>query len=226
LKPPRQLRSGPGIASLAALALVAIALTFLGWLRLRWLLWLLVMIPLIRYLERRNRYRESVRNVRSSRFPLTIHRLLITSAECARFPDEVARDGTVRQLELELTDTWWFTPLWGGACLLLFVALDPLSNALSAAIPLMPAFVAYMIVLAAWFFGFMGTVWVIYRGYARHRLREVLVALGVPICLHCGYDLRGQTVPRCPECGREFDPGLLKQRREGEGRVPVDGGAR
>lgn len=24
-------------------------------------------------------------------------------------------------------------------------------------------------------------------------------------CRQCGYDLQGQTVPRCPECGREFD---------------------
>jgi uncharacterized protein (DUF983 family) len=24
-------------------------------------------------------------------------------------------------------------------------------------------------------------------------------------CKQCGYDLRGQVVPRCPECGREFD---------------------
>jgi hypothetical protein len=28
-------------------------------------------------------------------------------------------------------------------------------------------------------------------------------------CVHCGYDLRGQTDPRCPECGRSFDPTLL-----------------
>ncbi|MBU0717492.1 MAG: hypothetical protein KJ749_04520 [Planctomycetes bacterium] len=26
-------------------------------------------------------------------------------------------------------------------------------------------------------------------------------------CKTCGYDLQGQVVPRCPECGRELDPG-------------------
>ncbi len=26
------------------------------------------------------------------------------------------------------------------------------------------------------------------------------------ICIECGYDLRGQVVPRCPECGTAFDP--------------------
>ena len=28
-------------------------------------------------------------------------------------------------------------------------------------------------------------------------------------CVKCGYDLRGQTEPCCPECGNPFDPGLL-----------------
>lgn len=40
-------------------------------------------------------------------------------------------------------------------------------------------------------------------------LREQLVARGVPICLACGYDLRGQTIPRCSECGTECSPSLL-----------------
>jgi len=32
-------------------------------------------------------------------------------------------------------------------------------------------------------------------------LREELVRRKVPICVICGYDLRGQTTSRCPECG-------------------------
>jgi hypothetical protein len=49
-----------------------------------------------------------------------------------------------------------------------------------------------------------------YRRSARRHLRKELVALKIPICLKCGYDLRGQTEPRCPECGTSFDPALLK----------------
>ena len=30
-------------------------------------------------------------------------------------------------------------------------------------------------------------------------------------CLNCGYDLRGQVEPRCPECGTEFDPESILQ---------------
>jgi hypothetical protein len=43
----------------------------------------------------------------------------------------------------------------------------------------------------------------------RHHLREELVTRGVVICLDCGYDLRGQIEPRCPECGKPFDKRLL-----------------
>jgi len=31
---------------------------------------------------------------------------------------------------------------------------------------------------------------------------------GVGYCQRCGYDLRGLPVPRCPECGSPFEPGI------------------
>lgn len=49
----------------------------------------------------------------------------------------------------------------------------------------------------------------IYRRQIRRSLREQLCDIGVPICVPCGYDLRGLDEPRCPECGRPFDPNLL-----------------
>jgi len=51
------------------------------------------------------------------------------------------------------------------------------------------------------------------RGIERH-LRTRLLAAGVPVCMHCGYDLRGQTQARCPECGRAFDPHLLHHEQD------------
>ena len=47
------------------------------------------------------------------------------------------------------------------------------------------------------------------RANLRASLRRQLVEQGVPICLRCGYDLRGQLEPRCPECGTPCDPSLL-----------------
>lgn len=46
--------------------------------------------------------------------------------------------------------------------------------------------------------------WFWRRRFTRY-LRQQLVARGIPICLKCGYDLRGQTEPRCPECGTAFE---------------------
>ena len=32
-------------------------------------------------------------------------------------------------------------------------------------------------------------------------LRQCLIDHGIAVCIKCGYDLRGQEEPRCPECG-------------------------
>ena len=48
------------------------------------------------------------------------------------------------------------------------------------------------------------------RKRIRRQMRQRLQEIHIPICLECGYDLRGQEQARCPECGREFDPGLLR----------------
>ncbi len=44
------------------------------------------------------------------------------------------------------------------------------------------------------------------RDEIQRDLRGQLLDIGVPICLECGYDLRGQVEPRCPECGQPFEP--------------------
>lgn len=46
--------------------------------------------------------------------------------------------------------------------------------------------------------------WVTRRAVRRF-LRVQLVNKGISICLTCGYQLRGQVEPRCPECGTGFD---------------------
>lgn len=56
--------------------------------------------------------------------------------------------------------------------------------------------------------------WIRFRRSRRY-LREQLQVRGVPICIACGYDLRGLTEPRCPECGTAFDPRLLTKSDEG-----------
>jgi hypothetical protein len=54
----------------------------------------------------------------------------------------------------------------------------------------------------------------VFRVPVQRSLREQLVERGVPLCLTCGYDLRGQIDPRCPECGTPCEPSILKTTRE------------
>jgi len=49
----------------------------------------------------------------------------------------------------------------------------------------------------------------VFRAPLRRHLREELLKQNIPVCLKCGYDLRGQTEPRCPECGEAFNSKLL-----------------
>ena len=49
----------------------------------------------------------------------------------------------------------------------------------------------------------------VFRKPLRKQMRLELAAMGIPVCIACGYDLRGQREPRCPECGRPFDAKLI-----------------
>jgi hypothetical protein len=196
-----------------ALIVVAVCLGLCGWISLPWVSWLLIVAPFVVYTNHRRRNRElraGTFYAWSSRHTI-LHRLIGTSPECMRFPDVATRDQAIRRIALDIRNTWWHTPLGLAACLVLLESLEPLSSVISRAIPIVPWAAAYVLLLVLWVAGFSGIVWVIFRADARHRLREGLVALGVPICLHCGYDLRGQIEPRCPECGRTFDPALLNR---------------
>ena len=51
-----------------------------------------------------------------------------------------------------------------------------------------------------------------YRRWMRVFLRHYLNEHGIPVCRNCGYDLRGQVDPRCPECGA--DSGLTNAAKE------------
>ncbi|MBU0641038.1 MAG: hypothetical protein KKB50_19415 [Planctomycetes bacterium] len=47
-------------------------------------------------------------------------------------------------------------------------------------------------------------LWV-FRRRVRKELHNRLLARGIRTCANCGYLLRGQSEPRCPECGTPYD---------------------
>jgi hypothetical protein len=46
----------------------------------------------------------------------------------------------------------------------------------------------------------------LFRRDIRRRVRQGLNERGIHVCMACAYRLEGLTVPRCPECGRAFNP--------------------
>lgn len=68
----------------------------------------------------------------------------------------------------------------------------------------------------------------LHRWGARGDLRRQLLKVGVPVCLGCGYSLRGLGAdsPRCPECGRLVDERVRELLRAEKGSITsADGGA-
>jgi hypothetical protein len=69
-----------------------------------------------------------------------------------------------------------------------------------------------IIQFAVTFAGFFLALRWLHRWGARDDLRKKLLSLGIPVCMGCGYSLRGLTRSheRCPECGREIEEGVRK----------------
>ena len=136
------------------------------------------------------------------------HRLASRYDELRRFPSVAEADAVVTEWQSRqmLIPGFWlalaaFALVVAGVSFVVLKKVKPwlqLSERafqVLYAMAVVPIFGAFMVI---------GTRWIYRRRFKRY-LRERLEAMGVPICIKCGYDLRGQEEPRCPECGTGFE---------------------
>lgn len=69
-----------------------------------------------------------------------------------------------------------------------------------------PRFVRPVIVIAGTIAVYYGLLRLLHTWGTARDLRKLLIKEGIPVCLKCGYDLRGlgPAAGSCPECGRKI----------------------
>lgn len=126
--------------------------------------------------------------------------------ELAHFPDENARAKALAEIGAEAGT---FRGLAGGMAVLggVLIGLLLLFRQVIRPVLTLPPLVEELLQ-----YGAMAGAGILLLRYLHRRgfagaLREKLVQAGVPVCLQCGYSLRGATAAamRCPECGAELD---------------------
>ncbi|MDM8006961.1 MAG: hypothetical protein QUV05_12555 [Phycisphaerae bacterium] len=130
--------------------------------------------------------------------------------ELALFDDEAERKAVLKRLWRQLLrrKQYRLSLLAISVCSVFVLAFaSPLARHL---FPVVPHLLMTTLIGAAAGGCFGLAIQLCWRKPCQRYLREQLAAKGVPICIECGYDLRGQVDPRCPECGTAFDPKLIK----------------
>jgi len=128
--------------------------------------------------------------------------------ELKLFEADEDRRVALRIVRRRLVRSWqfWFYVILGNVLAVLFCAWSA-------------GFLRQMLALPMWAYGtivgvamsacFAGVFNYLFRKPVQRHLRNELVARRIPICIKCGYDLRGQVEPRCPECATACDAKLL-----------------
>jgi polyferredoxin len=125
--------------------------------------------------------------------------------ELARFEDEKQRKDAHKKAYKTLHRCWYY---WV-ALIVLIIVLQLGAELLAYVIaPYAPSFMSRKLIGIigrgmSYSFAGLGAIWLV-RSTITRSLRTQLNEAGLPTCMKCGYDLRGQVERRCPECGNPF----------------------
>jgi len=125
-------------------------------------------------------------------------------SELGMFPDDAARTRSVRRVAGQVLRTGEFWLAMTVAAIVLLAASSAVARLVSSAGELDLPTARFACLLLA-----MAGGAVVGNGWVRRRvpvmLRAELVRCGVPVCVGCGYSLRGACGGACAECGRPLD---------------------
>jgi len=141
-------------------------------------------------------------------------RLLIGNLTLRLFPElSLLRTHSAREKALQAAKPFFRVPSAGGV---MYFAALALSVPCAGVLKLMCPFPAPTMLFMTASFGvillFLSVGNLVFaKSRITSNLRRQLVQRTIPVCLTCGYDLRGQTELRCPECGTPFSPELAQE---------------
>ena len=128
------------------------------------------------------------------------------------FPDEESRRSAIAAIERGMMPRSIKDVLFFIAVVIVFFFVPWLvADFLASLLPPMGAWNKRL----TWALAILGYTVLVYLAIRRDMpkaLRGQLIKAGVPICVKCGYDLRGLPADRvkCPECGRAFDEEVVQ----------------
>jgi len=95
----------------------------------------------------------------------------------------------------------WSVVQWGAGCgAAVGVTAAVLIPLISGHLPLHPALAGGLVGTLAGLGGAWAFRRIVHKPFQR-AIRRALVERGLPVCIACGYDLRGNVSGVCPECG-------------------------
>ena len=127
--------------------------------------------------------------------------------ELEHFEDEAARQAALNEIGEEAADLK-SGGYWSGVGILIGATLaSQFLGGWLLRFVLWPALLENALNWLATVAAFVLTLRWLHRSGTSAQLRTKLLASGVPVCMKCGYLLRGLSLDsgRCPECGRAFD---------------------